>query len=778
MAHSQVRSASGPAPTLARMSYSKIAAMPAPNSFALQNNVPKPVHDPQHNSQEVPIQPKRPEVEQPEIRQTPAVQMPIDHLQFPLGNLSLVDAPVDISFSEHNADSGDSYEEDRSQVSTSSLNKPQSFDTKSLASVTTFAMDDKESIRPDDSASVRAVDDDHPHPGLSRNSSFQHELEQQQQQQQQQQHRSTLRPLTSNVTIPSRRFPTLVNPPKFGNFGSLPISPVLECQDLASQKSSIPVLSPDEPRDATTVTGVSPDEKLMEALASAKDRLPLLQLEEKILSFIANISANVLELPPQNGFTRLLTHRLADYYGLAHNNTEDNSSVRVSRCGTQNLPTPLSELAKSISVGSTNGPSSTAVKIMRREQLGGRHFSAGNSTAPSSSVPSKTASENGNEGRSEDGLTSPTESTPSRDKSKLTREEREAQYKAVRDRIFGDMPESVASEIIFNGENSAEMSRSSSSSGKKKHKKYKQPKDDSFEARSAFVQSYAPLQNHYNTTYADHSMAAGYPTSPVPFDSSMYGSTPTQTFPGFDGHMPYGGMQPYNPNIVQQYGPGDWQALQTTQNGYFMYPHGVAYQQGPNIMMPPNQMMSAQMSDWYAAQYSHNMPGLQQMNSGSHYPTYGPGDQRSPPLNDQLGRPYHRPHSTSSIHPNHQGSKGTKSLFNPQTRSFVPNNAESRSGHRGGRGQKQGRNSGGPYAQSPVANSNGNLPKHEDSLKLRYGTPPSLPKKPPPSDAKQFPEVGASPVSSMGGSSAQEITPVAAERGCGPLVVNGGTDSA
>lgn len=772
MAHSQVRPAPGAVPAPAKMSYSKIAAMPAPMSPNLQSNTRKEVRKPLINgTEDQPHPQKTQEIGQHEASSVQAVQMPADRLQFPLGKLSLADAPIDVTFSEHNGDSGDSYEEDRSQVSSSSLNKPHSFDTKSLASVTTFAMDDKESIRPDDSASVRAADDDHPHPGLSRNSSFQHDMEQPS-------HRLSTRSLTSNVTIPGRRFPTLINPPKFGNFGSLPISPVLECQDLTSQKPPVPLLSPDEPRDATTVVGIPPDEKLVEALASVKDRLPLLQLEEKILYFVTSASSDVLELPPQNGFTRLLTHRLADYYGLAHQNTEDHSSVRVSRSGAHSLPTPLSQLAKAIPIGSAGGPSSAAVKIMRREQLGSRQISAGNSTAPSSSVPSKTTSENGNEGPIEDGLISPTESTPSRDKSKLTREEREAQYKAVRDRIFGDTQEVISSEVISNGENSADLSRSSSSSGKKKHRKHKQPKDDSFEARSAFVQSYTPLQGHYNNSYMDPSMTNGYPTSPVSFDPSMYGSTPTQNFPGFDATLGYANMQPYSPTMIQQYPPGDWQASQISHNGYFMFPHGAPYQTGPNVMMHHNHMMQAsQIPDWYAGQYAQNMSSGPQMSPNTHYLQQPVADPRSPTSNDLFGRSFHRPHSTPSVHHPHQGQKNSKSLFNPQTRSFVPSNAEGRSAQRGGRQPKQGRNSMGSFGQATVGNPNAPASRHEDSLKLRYGTPPSLPKKPPPTETKHASDASVAPAAVLGGTPAQGTAVAAAEKDTSPLVVNGDADT-
>lgn len=52
-------------------------------------------------------------------------------------------------------------EDERSHLSDSST-KPASFDTKSMASENTFGMDEKESLRPDDSASVQAADEDEP----------------------------------------------------------------------------------------------------------------------------------------------------------------------------------------------------------------------------------------------------------------------------------------------------------------------------------------------------------------------------------------------------------------------------------------------------------------------------------------------------------------------------------------------------------------------------------------------------------------------------------------
>ena len=330
-------------------SYAKIAAMPIPN-------IPAPINMPRKDvkpqTQEL-VTKSRSNLDSTAPGQSPAaatvIQKEVDHsvrnAVTAVQRLSINSMNSGSIFTEQNAGSADSCEEDQSQISSSSLNKPQSFDTKSLASVTTFAMDDKESIRPDDSASVRAVDDENPHSTLSRNSSFQHE--------QDQTTLRTARVFPSNVTIPGRRFPTLANPPRFGN---LPISPVLECTDVQMPEPALVLAQPEDIQEIVTVVNTPPDEKLLDALASAKDRLPLLQLEEKLLSFLQHNKYDVLDLPPQNSFNRLLTHKLADYYHLAHTPSDDNASVRILRAAPRALPTPLTEIAKSIHIGTNTAP--------------------------------------------------------------------------------------------------------------------------------------------------------------------------------------------------------------------------------------------------------------------------------------------------------------------------------------------------------------------------------------------------------------------------------------
>lgn len=174
-------------------------------------------------------------------------------------------------------------EDERSHLSNSST-KPASFDTKSMASENTFAMDEKESLRPDDSASVQAADEDEPFfvpPSSARPDP------------QIAQFGSTLgarRPLSDGpvaVSHASRRLPVtmMANPPRFGGI--------------------LPSVSPGFPHTETPVNcfptnenamdsfqqysagSIPPDEKLLEAMGTPKDRLLLLQLEEKFLAFIA-----------------------------------------------------------------------------------------------------------------------------------------------------------------------------------------------------------------------------------------------------------------------------------------------------------------------------------------------------------------------------------------------------------------------------------------------------------------------------------------------------------
>ncbi|RVX71423.1 hypothetical protein B0A52_04995 [Exophiala mesophila] len=713
-----------------------------------------------------------------------------DYVASAIEGLSLMKEVDKTNEGSHSAESGESLEDDRSHLSNSS-SKLQGFDTKSMASVTTFAMDEKESIRPDDSASVRAVDDDELS-NAPRGSEVSSSLA-----------RAGPRAKISGVTIAPRRYHTLTltNPPRFGD---LPVSPIAQ-EDSPPHRSLVEHESdtPSELQERSQPLPVAPDEKLLDALATPKDRLPLLQLEEKVLNFLSSPQPDSLDLPPQNPYMRLLTHKLADYYMLAHIINDDGISVRIFKTPLITMPTPLHHLAASIPTGPPQAPTAMNIKLLRRAGMDLRQNSTGGSTAASSSAPSKATSDAGQETNSEEGILS-SDGTPFKDKSKLTREEREAQYKAARDRIFGpDFQEPAASESASTGENSASMSRSSSSDGKKRTRKVKTPKDDSFEARSAFIPSYSAMHmatmHHYQSQFPEQGYHGSYQSSHSMGQNMNYGSTPNPTFAGQEQSMHYNGFSGYGPsNNAQSFGPMEaWPSSHSNNVGY------VPYSQSPNSYQPNVAHMSNQINNpymqqaqvgmqqnqgWLNNQYQQysqqphqqhqpgppNTSGWSNYQSGSHLPgaqAYGYGN--GPSSAYQSGNSY----------PSQPAVAGTlpRSLFNPQTRSFVPSNANSRTGGRPGRKKPSppssqnrvnpsGRAFGvdavtvGPSQQPPrgfLNNSASPRPK-EDSLQQKYGAPSHLPKKPPPSQVSSAFDVDS-------------IINNGATSGSGPLVVNGGS---
>lgn len=154
--------------------------------------------------------------------------------------------------------------------------KPPSLDGKSITSGTTFALDERESLRPDDSASVKAAEDDDTFSArgsiiagsrigsevaaLYRNNQF-------------------YEPSERRTTITSQD-PLLMGTrtPHSGSSGA---------QILDETKPQDPLTQIGDPDDAHSLFyKQTPDEKLIEALESPKDRLFLLRLEQQVMEFV------------------------------------------------------------------------------------------------------------------------------------------------------------------------------------------------------------------------------------------------------------------------------------------------------------------------------------------------------------------------------------------------------------------------------------------------------------------------------------------------------------
>ncbi|KOS20176.1 hypothetical protein ESCO_006262 [Escovopsis weberi] len=196
--------------------------------------------------------------------------------------------------------------------------KPPSLDGKSITSGTTFALDEKESLRPDDSASVKAAaeDDD-----------------------------SSLR---ESVITGSRMGSDLAIRARGIQLGDMPerrpLRPVPGAhgdhtpQSTASEQPAelnpkIPLRSAGGSSDALNVIyRQAPDEKLLEALAAPRDRLFLLRLEKDVIDFVQNSKSDaVLQGATLAGDHGASADCFNDQYASACRPAEENYAPRLTR---------------------------------------------------------------------------------------------------------------------------------------------------------------------------------------------------------------------------------------------------------------------------------------------------------------------------------------------------------------------------------------------------------------------------------------------------------------
>ncbi|TAQ90166.1 hypothetical protein B7494_g1470 [Chlorociboria aeruginascens] len=339
----------------------------------------------------------------------------------------------------HKSETSEGFAEDPFQRADSGSElgtKPASLDGKSNTSATTFALDEKESLRPDDSASVKAAEDDDTFSGrgsIVAGSRIGSEAAARA-------YRAQFYDGRNMHPMQERQNQGIVTP-QSGSSGQ-------QTTDDTKQK---PLVGTAGVPDAFNLFyRQTPDEKLLEALESPKDRIFLLRLEQDVIEFVKDSKEPFIDLPP---------------YAVA-------GAVRIFRTPFCRLPPSLTSISNPPTSGNTPPPSLPAMKIMRRGGDG--------DTGPS---PSKTTSETGSD--SKDKALSA--------KEKLSREEREAAYNKARERIFGK--EEKSGDATPDTEDGNEMSRSSSVSAKdrssqgKRGKTGKQRRDDSesFDVRSQYT---------------------------------------------------------------------------------------------------------------------------------------------------------------------------------------------------------------------------------------------------------------------------------------------------
>ncbi|KAL8343219.1 hypothetical protein RB598_004531 [Gaeumannomyces tritici] len=531
--------------------------------------------------------------------------------------------------------------------------KPPSLDGKSITSGTTFnVLDEKESLRPDDSASVKAAADE--------DDAF-----------------SIRGSLIANSRVGSDvagRFRNI-------QIGDMPPR-VVVAHALASpnvQGTMTPESTTSEQPPAANVTvplatapisqevlsgngfySQNPDEKLLEAMKSQKDRLFLLRLENQVIEFVQDSKEPFMDLPPCNSFCRLLTHKLADYYHMTHSFEAVAGAVRIYRTPFCRVPPSLQSIAPaSESTSSTPPLVMLPRKIMRRGEEG--------DSAPASAGASKATSEDGSDLKDKGGSAN----------LKLTREEREEAYNKARLRIFGTTAQTENPSL--DNEDSTGVSRASSVSAKdkslanKRTKVTKQRRDDSegFDSRSQYTPYYHPHQPMWAPQYVpvgNGSVQFTPQTQPQPAYAPTYGPVaagqqyPLTMVPANNFAPQYSNQQsnPVPPAASQRFPPPP--ATQQ-MSGYTVPP--VQVQQVPVQGTPPQSWQQPPFNGNQTPYQARATPVAPAMP-----PTMVMGPNGNPYPYGQL--PVHsNPHDPKSQHPI-PGSYNRLHAFNPKTQSFVP----------------------------------------------------------------------------------------------------------
>ncbi|KAH7085165.1 hypothetical protein BKA63DRAFT_485138 [Paraphoma chrysanthemicola] len=578
-------------------------------------------------------------------------------------------------------------EDNGTQLSSSDgSGKPPSIDGKSVASATTFALDEKESLRPDDSASLRAVEEEDV---ISPPDSIMADSRHGSDNGAARAFRDQLHEIAVMTGQPHRgppvRFPNALN----GTQGLYDPSQPPNGAGVMSQ----PIVNGAPQLNGDTNADIQPDPRLLDL--NPRDRLFIAKIETDFIDFIKEARESVLDLPNCNAFYRMLAHRLAEYYGLNHDTDTTMNTVKITRTPRSRIPPPVSQMGEN-SKGASTPPVEVPVRvILRRDDA-----KSGNNTTSNSQNPSGPTSEVGGSEDGQDGT------YKGKNPANMTREEREKNYFARRAHYFPEgLPgESENTDGTGGGEEkSKETSRSSSAAGKKKNgRKPRNTDDDDFQARS-----------HYNVYYPSPYSVSGYGNETAVYYSTVGSTVPNSPYSSMtSGPTPphYGSPPSYHPMMTaapqsqfgwpgQQYqpppGPSMYPGYGPMQNGYDLsgeFQRGMSFQNTGNPSQVTPRMGNVPMASFpNSPQQPHNMPmnpSWPQMPQQQAYPPLAPGlyapsgsNERptSAPQQHAVNNPYpygNLPNAPYNFGPNNNqhpipGSYN-RQQFNPQTQAFVP----------------------------------------------------------------------------------------------------------
>ena len=320
---------------------------------------------------------------------------------------------------------------------------------------------------------------------------------------------------------------------------------------------------------------------------------------------------------------------------------------------------------------------------------------SGTNTTANSEGPSKTTSEAGGGSGSENG-----NDGENKEKSALTREQREARYREARQRIFGNS-EGQDGESTDAGATSEEkdISRSSSASGKKKTKKQRNYDDDGFEARSRYTSYYPP---QFPVGYNGDGSAMFYGAYQAPVNAQYPGMAPNVSPPpSFNG---YAVMLPQDQQAYgwpsAQYQPSNgamgYTPYGTVPNGYDLsadFQRGMQSFQSAGMPTQVTPKMSSPQIATYPEPYQQpnmpmNQPWTQMSPPQQPYPMNQPPYPQTSPNGRPISTPIQGPvppaygyghyptTNFNAVKPNRNQhplpGSFNRQQFNPQSQAFVP----------------------------------------------------------------------------------------------------------
>ena len=285
----------------------------------------------------------------------------------------------------------------------------------------------------------------------------------------------------------------------------------------------------------------------------------------------------------------------------------------------------------------------------------------------------------------------------------MTREEREAKYKEARERIFKGFEESDNVETNSGPEELKELSRSSSTNGKRKTKQQRNAQDDGFEARSQF-NAYYPTMQYVNPSFATTGLDTSY-YNPYGVPSANLGRQTTylnnrsgqehnptyQQLSSFAPHPQPGYQQPLAAGVGSAYNQGFDQPLPMVYDQMLHNQYNPALQQ-PSVASQRSSTVASPVISNFAQPVQLQPQPTHPQWPQSYYqsPYQGQATQPQSPASQRQQQqiishlpssvPY--PYGQLPSQPGRQNYQNQHPLpgsfnrqsFNPKTQSFIPGN--------------------------------------------------------------------------------------------------------